>query len=126
MLSLIVLLAACGTKDVVVSSEFPGCENYDPDHPPKETLEAVEDGLNWNVVHYGVFEACSATFEPEIQLDGRSIDVREVWTGGEDDTCTSCFTPMITIKDPPKGKYEVYWYTDDGDVPWDNVSFKVE
>lgn len=126
MIATLVLLAACGTEEIVVSHDAPGCENVDPEHPPRETLEVEQDGVSWHVIHYGVFEACSAEFDPEIETDGRVVTVREIWLDAEDDSCTTCFAPRVTLKDPPPGKYGVFWYVDEGDVPFDNVSFKVE
>ena len=107
----VLLLAACGSHQIVVSPGFDGCVDYDPDDQPVEELRVEEDGTDFIIFHDGVFRPSDAMFDPEIGLEGKTLEVREYWTeGAEDDFC---FRAFITLKDPEPGSYEVHWYMGD-------------
>ncbi len=61
----------------------------------------------------------------EVTSDGRRIDVREAWIEGSSDT-EACFAPTLTLEDPPKGQYQVFWFRDDSDIAYDSVLFEIE
>ena len=125
MVLLLPLLMACSDVRIVVGHETNGCVDYDPDNPPAEALVVEASGTSMLVYRDGVEETCDSLFEPELDLNGNRVIVREYWSEGFAD-CSVCFNPTLVISDPEPGAYEVEWYVGDNSVPFDNVGFEVD
>lgn len=127
MLTLVFALLGCAPSDIGVGTTFPGCRDYDFDNPDPQTIEVVQEGADVHMVHTNVVASCSATFAPTYVIDGRTVEVTELWEDNDaEDACQTCFDPTVNLVDPPKGKYSVEWYVGETDVPFQTVDFKVE
>jgi hypothetical protein len=121
----LLLLTACAADRVVMTVSQPGCADYDFENPPDESLEVADDSTDLSVAHVGVVGSCDAVFEPDVSSDGDTIEVREYWIGDDpDSTCTVCWSPTVTLQDPPRGRYNFRWYV--GDTPFDTLSVEVD
>lgn len=118
-------LIGCGAPPLVYRAEAPGCEDVNFDDPPDETLAVEQDGVDWALVHDGVFMSCDAVFAPEVEPDGRVVIVRERWEGGGEGDCTTCFSPQIVFAQLTPGRYRARWYVEDEEQPFGSLSFKV-
>ena len=116
----------CSTTEVLVSHEFYGCENVDLNAPPDESLELEVHDLQFTVVHGYTFQACEASFEPELNLDGSNLEVVEKWTGGDAEACETCFMAEVIVKNPEPGDYSVDWFLPGLDESWEQVEFTVD
>jgi hypothetical protein len=122
----LLLMMGCSEVRVVIGHEVTGCTDYDPDDPPEEVLDYAMEDLLVSVFREGVIESCDVDFEPDIELDGKVIVIREYWSETEDAGCTTCFVPTILLKDPDPGEYDLNWYLGEDRIPFDNVQFEVE
>jgi hypothetical protein len=121
----LVLLAACGNREVQIEHDQPGCDDYDFGDPPPESLALTESESALEVQHVGVIASCDAIFEPDIGTHGSVIEVRERWVGDDPDSdCTVCWSPRVSLQDPPRGRYDFRWYI--GDEPFDTLSARVD
>lgn len=123
---LLLTLSACGAPPLVYHPDAPGCSDVDFDDPPPETLDVVQDGVDWALVHDGVFQRCDAVFAPEVEADGRVIVVRERWEADGEGSCDTCFSPQIVFSQLSPGRYKARWYVEDDEVPFGSLSFKVQ
>ena len=127
MLFLAIVLACANNKTLDLEASTEGCEDYDFDDPADPKFVIDQKGSDWVFSRTGVLQACDAQFDPEYDQVGKELSITEVWTGGDVDTCPeTCFTPTVTLIDPPKGKWTVLWYIDGEGTPFDNADFEVD
>lgn len=124
-LLLLPLLCAC-SPDLDVVTSAPGCADVDYDNPLPERVVAEEGDGEWVVRHENVFQSCDATPVIEVGPENGDLAVYERWEPGTDESCQTCYDPQITINDPPRGKYDVRWYVEGDDTPFETVSFRVQ
>lgn len=123
---LLSLLFACA-EDTAINYSTEACQNWDLDSedPPLLSAESTGDGLL--VTRNGLREDCSATFQPDVQIDRKVIRVFEAWEGAGDGTCNLCAMAALDISPLPGRSYEIQWYTEDDDVvPVDTVVVDIQ
>ncbi len=106
------LLLCCADTVLVVQNEV--CVGWDLDDAPELLVEATNKGFD--MTRMGVEMPCDSIFEPDVEVDGRQIQVFEVWDRGPDDTCTLCYAPTVQVEDPRSGTLTLEWYAEDDDT----------
>ena len=106
------LLFSCADTVLVVQNEV--CVGWDLDDDPELQVSATTKGFD--MTRMGVEKPCDSIFEPDIEVDGRQIQVFEVWDHGPDDTCTLCYAPTVKVEDPRSGTLTLEWYAEDDDA----------
>ncbi len=108
----IILTLGCGLGSVDVTIDAPACTDWEFGEEFEQAEVAVEyDEAQIDVVRAGVFMACDARFTPDIQAEGGSIIVDEIWEGEEGDCCWS---PEVVLKPQRAGKILIQWYDSTG------------
>lgn len=118
------LLATACASPLNTSTDWIGCENYDFDDPADPMLQAEAIDGEVIVSLTNVIQPADSDFEPEITGDGKKVEIREAWTGGdaEDDFC---FTPRVFLEGA-RGKLQVYWFRPGEDIAFDNLEVEVD
>lgn len=118
------------SSELGFTSEQPGCVDVDLNDPAPPELKISQQNLSVVIRRTNVFKSCDAVFDPELSVDGNVVTIREYWVGGGDtaseDGCDTCWSPTVTMSDPPSRKLEYRWYLEGADVPFDTVEFKVD
>lgn len=114
---LVLPLLACADP-LLVGYEAPRCAS--PDAEEALTYEVV-DGIPV-VAHEGVITACDAHFEPYVETAKGVVEVREIWTGGQD-ACTECRSPRVLLPEAQRGRWTVRWYEGNDIIPYDSFVF---
>lgn len=116
----------CQASEVTVSFEQPGCVDYDFSDPAPEDYTITPGEAAVVIAHSNTLQACDASFEPEVLVEGKVITVREAWLAGTGTDCETCFSPTVTLEGVPRGRYELRWFLEDADYPEVVEEFRVE
>lgn len=121
-MSVLLFLVACG-QQVTLQPGLDGCENYNFTDPQDPTLEweAAADGTGRVWRTNVLMEQTGMVFEPEIVVEGDTVSLYEVWTGGEGEP-QFCYAPYLALTGI-QTQVQVRWYLAVGEtVPFETVN----
>ena len=116
------LLALMGCGSVDISTEQQPCEDVNFDAEP--TVQVSGDGGDVLVFRTPVFAGDMDRFAPDLEFDGRTIFVRELWERSDESVNNVCRNPIVRFVEPPAGEFAVEWYLSDSVIPDFRVRFK--
>ncbi|GEM_PF-3189165 len=102
------LLLACADTSFYLHSDF--CEEWVPGSEPELVVDITD--LGFDVTRVGVEKPCDSVFSADITLDGKEIQIHEAWEYGDDEDCQICYSPAVSVEDPPRGTLTVRWFDD--------------
>lgn len=128
MLLAVLMFLSC-SSELGFTSEQVGCVDVDLNDPAPSELTVSQQNLSVIIRRTMVFKDCDAMFDPELSVDGNVVSVRERWIDGGDTgegSCNTCYSPTVTMTDPPSRKLEYRWYIEGSELPFDTKEFKVD
>lgn len=114
---------ACG-GELKLDHVTEGCVNVDFDDTEPGAVKLIEEGVQVQVFHTNIWKPTDSVYAPEVETEGKTVHLYEIWEEGEDDDF--CYQPTLIFKDPPKGNWEVRWYVEGSETPIDTLTFKAD